>query len=1232
MKRFLALFFVLSLLLSLVPTVAFAAEGRLEISVPSGVSITLRKGFAGSGSTVSADSTTTADGYKTYIYEDLSTGTYSFTTSGSGYNALTKDIYYVSGTVETIVKDPGKKAGNGWEQGSGNERNDEIIGDDGLFATTTTAWPGYEFVFQTPTFTDETIAAQQFTPHSTMLSFLKGLLEICPNMYYYKIGSSPKYGYEMPLVVFTKTDLTGLSMEEAGALVQQNGKPTVFHQAQVHGNEPAPGEGSLALAYAVATGNLTDYEGGDILDSVNILIVPRINADGAKNFQRNNVYDGLNMNRGYLSVRSSEIRDTIAVYNAFRPQVVMDAHEWTPDNTSEVSYFDDLWLFTSGSANNSSVQLETGIEMMENVFTDVEKQGIRPYFYSQNMTYTASEGVLNSLAPYYYGLRGSYAFCIETRGIGIGRGCFERRVMSQYLTAESFIRYTAKYADEVMEKCATERARIAAAGATFGSDDPLVLQHKNSTYSKSYARPTLDLKTNTVTNPNNKATPSICYLASKTRARPTAYVLKAGTSGLSDVLKVLNYHNIPYVKLEDSLTLSVKQYSGRASSASLSSEKSVVFEAGSYLLPMNHIDGNILAMLMEPDVGDTSASASYSTFVQRSLLNASSIYRYEGNIVALLESLNVPTHTINFYGAGNELLDTQTVKEGESVTYAGPTPTKAYTDETHYVFEYWAYSNGDPASMGPITLSRDFYAVFSEEVHSYTPSVTTEPSCGAEGITTYLCSCGKSYTESIPSLNHSAELQGVLAPTCTALGYTGDMVCITCGTTLEEGNIIPMIPHTEELLPAVEPTCTATGYTGDTICTICGTTLEEGSIIPMVPHTEEIIPGVEPGCLSSGLTEGKKCSVCDTLLVAQEVLQRLGHDRACTDNGDGTHTDACTRCGKDYGTSAHTTENGICTLCGAGEAVEPTPDPAVEIRHTLNLASDISINYAIAASQLADYDSYYLECVLPVYDESILVGENTIRIEPELRGNYYYFTLTGITAVQMGNEIKATLHMEKDGAPYLSNTDLYSVATYAYSQLRKDGAAKTLKTLCADLLIYGSAAQTFKGYRTDALVDSTMTEADRAYCSDTEAVVFGNNNSILDDVDVPDVTWVGKSLSLESKVVLKFIFDTASYAGNPEELTLRITYTTHAGEVQTVTLSDPTPYGNVSTRYAFDFDGLLAAELRSVVNVAVFAGETQVSSTLRYSADTYGNNKTGTLLTLCKALFAYSDSAKAFFG
>ena len=49
------------------------------------------------------------------------------------------------------------------------------------------------------------------------------------------------------------------------------------------------------------------------------------------------------------------------------------------------------------------------------------------------------------------------------------------------------------------------------------------------------------------------------------------------------------------------------------------------------------------------------------------------------------------------------------------------------------------------------------------------------------------------------------------------------------------------------------------------------------------------------------------------------------------------------------------------------------------------------------------------------------------------------------------------------------------------------------------------------------------------------------------------------------------------------------------------------------------------------VSFQIYKGETPVSCTLQYSADTYGNNKTGDLLELCKALFAYSDSAGNYF-
>jgi hypothetical protein len=58
----------------------------------------------------------------------------------------------------------------------------------------------------------------------------------------------------------------------------------------------------------------------------------------------------------------------------------------------------------------------------------------------------------------------------------------------------------------------------------------------------------------------------------------------------------------------------------------------------------------------------------------------------------------------------------------------------------------------------------------------------------------------------------------------------------------------------------------------------------------------------------------------------------------------------------------------------------------------------------------------------------------------------------------------------------------------------------------------------------------------------------------------------------------------------------------------------------------------LASELRTVIDVAIYEGETRLSETLRYSAETYASkNTTGELAPLCKALFAYSDSAKMYF-
>ncbi|MBR6826390.1 MAG: endonuclease/exonuclease/phosphatase family protein [Oscillospiraceae bacterium] len=394
-------------------------------------------------------------------------------------------------------------------------------------------------------------------------------------------------------------------------------------------------------------------------------------------------------------------------------------------------------------------------------------------------------------------------------------------------------------------------------------------------------------------------------------------------------------------------------------------------------------------------------------------------------------------------------------------------------------------------------------------------------------------------------------------------------------------------------------------------------------------HTVAERGGKAATCTEAGATPEKYCTVCGHIITGSTSIPATGHSYTYSKINGETHAVGCQTCTL-YETAPHSYENGVC-ICGEPEIKEPIVDETVTIGHTLNLASDISVNYAVRTELLKDYVNHYLVCELPVYEGNVQTGTRTVTLTPVLNGNYYYYTLTGITAVQMGDRITAQLHMEKDGQAYLSSPDLYSVGQYAYSQLHNASAPDRLKKLCADLLRYGKEAQTYKNYRTDTLVDREMTEAHRAYLSDLEAVSFGSTNQTLADLENPAILWVGKSLALDSKVAVKYVFEFGSYTGSVEELSLKVSYVNHSGEKAEAVISHAEVYNSSTGRYAFTFDALLAAELRCVVDAAIYAGETRVSQTLRYSPDTYGNNKTGQLLTLCKALFAYSDTAKAYF-
>ncbi|MBQ2445566.1 MAG: hypothetical protein II272_03905, partial [Oscillospiraceae bacterium] len=540
--------------------------------------------------------------------------------------------------------------------------------------------------------------------------------------------------------------------------------------------------------------------------------------------------------------------------------------------------------------------------------------------------------------------------------------------------------------------------------------------------------------------------------------------------------------------------------------------------------------------------------------------------------------------TVTFCNEDGTILEEQRVAMGATADYTGATPTKDYDKEKHYTFAGWVDGQGMPADLTNIPDDLTVYASFTATAHSYTEEVVSPSTCTGTGQKAFSCTCGYSYIETLPAADHSLET-----------------------------------------IPAIPATCTETGMTEGSKCSACGAVLTVPTEVPALGHSSELIPGKAASCLSSGLTEGSRCEHCGITLTVQEVIPRLGHDIHYTDLGE-NHLAQCSRCDKSL-TEDHSYTSGSC-ICGALEFVI---DESLTIYHSLNLASDISVNYIVPTSTLSGAENVYLQCVIPQYEGNLFTGSETVTLSPVEKGSYYYFTLEGLTAVHMNDLIQATLYLRKNGKNYCSETDEYSIATYAYSRLNSVTGAKKLKVLCADLLRYGAQIQIYKGYRTDSLADSAMTELHRSYLSSTEGLEFGTENEILNDLASPKLNWYAKALNLNSKITVRFLINGTGYTGDLNALTLKIRYTDYLGQPREAEVPLTGEYSPGTGYYVFDFDGLLAAELRCTLEVAVYDGEARLTKTLRYAPSSYCNGKTGQLAEVCKALTAYSDSALVFF-
>lgn len=317
-------------------------------------------------------------------------------------------------------------------------------------------YPDPDIAIESPAFT---AGKTDFTSQEEMLAFIQKLAAQTPAMRVRQLGLSQQ-GRAIPLLVFAEPS------SASGAELMKNGKPTVLLIGSQHGNEPAGGEAALAFAGMLARGAL-----GDILAQVNILIVPRANPDGSAAFLRG-LADGQDVNRDHLTLATPEGQALAQVFNGYQPEVVLDSHEFSVggrwvEKFGALQKYDGLTQFAT-VANLPAAQAAAA----ETLFRQPLLQAFDRRALSHSWYYTTSVsmadktvamgGVGPDTGRNIAGLRNAISFLLETRGVGIGKAHFKRRVFTHLTAIESIVQTTASQASQVLALNRQLRQQVAA--------------------------------------------------------------------------------------------------------------------------------------------------------------------------------------------------------------------------------------------------------------------------------------------------------------------------------------------------------------------------------------------------------------------------------------------------------------------------------------------------------------------------------------------------------------------------------------------------------------------------------------------------------------------------------------------------------------------------------------------------------------------------------------------------
>ena len=567
--------------------------------------------------------TETVDGI-TYRYYPNATGGYHVRSSRSGYITLYKNIYMSAEeaavkTVETITLD--KKGANGFVPQTMYSHTTEVLGNEDAWKSETSMFPKYENALDIPVF-ESGRDPQQMTTQTELWADIRQQDKPGDHMYVFTLGQSGDKGYDIPLVIFTRTDLSSATTLEQAAALMGNDKLTVYYRAQMHGNEPAGAEGALGMIH-----HLQDGYADQILDKLNLIIVPRLGTDNSELYQRL-LPNGINPNRDQMRIESAEMYAFQKGFMLFDPDVVLDGHERVWNNSKG-----DIQVTAAFTTMNSDAYRTLALEMDEAAFAELAANELNGFYYAANVS-----GYDPNMGSAYYAITGTAMYVLmESRGIYGGNESMERRAVAHMAAVSGMLDYLHENADHARSVIRGEGQRTAENGKTYSESNVFVLDTNSRTTTSAdketwgilnTAGQVIDWGSGEVSFPVTY--PKVDDVVVRSRVLPTAYAISADCAGIDTILKLMDDHGISYSFLPEGATLPLQRYGGTGTEATLGMETATRFAKGCYVFTMNQVRGLLLASFMEPD--HTNSAEFDGNLVQMGLLNVTDTYRYVRNL------------------------------------------------------------------------------------------------------------------------------------------------------------------------------------------------------------------------------------------------------------------------------------------------------------------------------------------------------------------------------------------------------------------------------------------------------------------------------------------------------------------------------------------------------------------------------------------------------------------------